>query len=162
MGPSLHRSCGAATIVIGSATEILDDGSESTTVTFAPATAPWGNLTKVSKIEFTRTVGAPVLDIIVEHMRTNGRYEITCIEEGCPGHCSNGYYLNKKGTDATTINQQFKNANLPPCKSTSTCIMKRQGRRRRISHHFFKAKASSKQRSQSSIACFQQSLMLGS
>ena len=65
---------------------------------------------------------------------------MTCIEEGCPGHCSNGYYLNKKGTDATTINQQFKNANLPPCKSTSTCIIKRQGRRRRISHHFFKQK----------------------
>ena len=100
-------------VVIASATKILGDDSESTTVTFAPATAPWGNLANLSKIEFTRTVGEPVLEIIVDHMRTNGRYEMTCIEKGCAGHCSNGFYLNKKGTDTTTINQQFKNANLP-------------------------------------------------
>jgi hypothetical protein len=37
------------------ATPANGDDSESTTVTFAPATAPWGNLANLSKIEFTRT-----------------------------------------------------------------------------------------------------------
>ena len=136
--------CGSY-VVIGSATEILDYGSESTTVTFAPAAAPWGNLTKVSKIEFTRTVGAPVLDIIVEHMRTNGRYEMTCIEEGCPGHCSNGYYLKKKGTDATTISHQFKNANLPTLQKHINVHHKTTGQnvtKGEEYHIFFHAKAS--------------------